>query len=223
MGCDMKKLIVVLSILALSVSANADFLCGWDVTGINASTTPVFTNTVSGANIASNSCVLSLGSGVADSGTANTFGGLNFNEVSLANAIAANDYFSWVVQADEGYQVSITNISWNFTRTGTGGSNLVLRSSFDGYTADLYTLNDFLITSPYGDANFATSLSGSNRVEFRLYVWSATDSGGVDRFRNLAGSDLLVEGTATVIPEPGSLALMGLGLLGVAILRLRIG
>jgi hypothetical protein len=217
----MKKLIVVLSIFALTVSANADLLTAWSVVGVNASTTPVFTNTLSGANITSNSCVLSLGAGVTASGTADTFGGTGFTEVSLANAITANDYISWILQADSGYQISVTNITWNLNRAaGTGASNLVLRSSFDGFTANLFTLTDFPGTTGGGDSIIPlSSLSGSNSVEFRAYIWSGS---GATRFRNGTGNDLFVQGSVLAIPEPGSMMLMGLGLLGLTYLRRKL-
>lgn len=209
----MRKLILVLFALSLVTSTNADLLVGWDLNGINASVVPVFTNTVSAANITSNSCVLSLGAGVSASGTASTFGGTSFDETSLVNAIAANDYISWIVQADPGFEISVTNISWNFNRSGTGGSNLVLRSSFDGFASDLYITNDFPFTAGGGDANFALSLSGSNTVEFRIYAWGASAGSGIDRLRSLTGEDLVVQGTL-VVPEPGTIALMGLGAVG---------
>jgi hypothetical protein len=220
----MKKLIVVLSILAIAAVAHADLLAAWEMTGANAVTMPVLTNVFSAVGITSNSTVLRLGAGVTpDSGTANTFAGSSFGEVSLANAISVSDYFSWTVQADPGGSISVTNIAWKFQRTGTGGSNYVLRSSFDGFVTDLYSSNNFLAAAGSGDANFPlSSLSGSNSLEFRLYVWSASsDATGVDRFRTTGGTDLTIQGT--VIPEPGTMALMGLGLLGLTYLRRKIG
>jgi hypothetical protein len=189
-------------------------LAAWEITGVNASATPVFTNTTSGTGITSNSTTLSLGSGVTASGTADTFGGTSFDEVSLANAITANDYLSWIVQADPGNTISVTNIFWRFQRTTTGGSNAVLRTSFDGFTADIFGLTNFTGAAGGGDANFAvSSMTGSNVVEFRLYTFTATAGGGVDRFRTIGGNDLIVQGL--VIPEPTTMALVGISSLAI--------
>jgi hypothetical protein len=215
----MKKLMVVLAVLALTVSANADLLAGWELTGINASANPVFTNTTAGANIDSASTVLRLGSGVTASGTANTFGGTSWGATDYAGAAAADEYISWFVQADAGFALSVTNIRFDFERTSTGISNWVVQSSFDGFTANLFASNDMnnLTVSP----SFGVSLAGSNSVEFRLYGWNAGGGAGVARLRTLTGEDLEIQGT--VIPEPGTMAMMGLGLLGLAYLRRRIG
>jgi hypothetical protein len=215
----MKKLIVVLSILALTVSANADILSGWEVTGVNASANPVFTNTFSGANITSNNCVLRLGSGVTASGTASTFGGTSWGATDYAGAVAANEYISWFVQADAGFTLSVTNLHFDFERTSTGISNVVVQSSFDGFAANLFASNT--IGNTTFSPSFGLNLSGSNSIEFRLYGWNAGAAAGVARIRTLANNDIEIQGT--VIPEPGTMALMGLGLLGLTILRRRVG
>ena len=214
----MKKLIAVLSILAVTVSANADLLAGWDVTGVNAAATPVFTCTTVGANVTLSSTVLSLGLGITPSGAANTFVGSTWTAANYADAVTSNDYVSWFIQADPGFSLTVTNIFFNFARTATGGSNIVVQSSFDGFSANLFASNNVGLTFV---PTFGVSLSGSNSVEFRLYGWAASGSTGTLGIRNLAAEDLVVEGT--VIPEAGTMAMMSIGLLGLAILRRRMG
>ena len=215
----MKNLIVVVSVLVVAVSAHADLLAGWELTGINASANPVFTGTTVAANITLAGTVLSLGSGVTPSGTASTFGGTSWGATDYAGAFAANEYISWFLQAEAGYSLSVTNVRFDFEKTPAGISNLVVQSSFDGFTANLFASNGMANTTV--SPSFGVNLSGSNSVEFRLYGWNAGSAAGVARFRNLAGEDLEIQGT--VIPEPGTLALMGLSLLGLAILRRKLG
>jgi hypothetical protein len=216
----MKKLIVVLSILALTVSANADLLAAWDINGVNAAATPVFTNTTSLAGITSNSTVLRLGAGITASGTANTFGGTSWSAANYADAVSSNDYISWFLQADSGFFMTVTNISFGFQRSATGPSNMVLQSSFDGFSANLFASNG--ITGLSFSPDFGLSLAGSNSVEFRIYgFFGASPASGLARHQNNTGNDISIQGT--VIPEPGSMALMGLGLLGLAYLRRKIG
>ncbi len=216
----MKKLLIALMVLGAASVGYGDLLAGWEVTGVNASAVPVFTNTVAGANINSNANVLSLGSGVSASATADTFGGTSFNVADLGTAISGNKYISWTLQAQNGWLFSVTNISMNFNRTGTGGSNMVLRSSADGFSSDLNTWNNFAGTAGGGDANIGMSLSATNSLEFRLYIWGASAASGADRFRTISGNDLQIQGT-TMIPEPATLGLLGLGALALIYRRFR--
>lgn len=217
----MKKLIVILSILALTAVAQADLLAAWDINGVNAAAIPVFTNTTSAVGITSNSTVLSLGAGITPSGTANTFGGTTWSAADYAGAVSSNDYISWFLQADAGYSITVTNISFGFQRSATGPSNMVLQSSFDGFSANLFSSNG--ITGLSFSPDFGLSLAGSNSIEFRIYAFfGANPSTGLARHQNGVGNDISIEGTVA-IPEPGTMALMGIGLLGLGILRRKVG
>lgn len=210
-----RTVVVAVVVLAMAAGAGAELLTAWDVLGVNAATIPVLTNSYTAANIISNSAVLRLGAGITASGAADSFGGTSVNEASLVDAIAANDYFSWYVEAGSGYGFAVTNIAFNMNRTGTGASNIVIRSSVDGFSVDLFTLNNFPATSGGGDSTFALSLAVTNSVEFRLYAWSG--GVGTTRFRQLSGGDLSVYGTIEAIPEPTTVALLGLS--GVLLVR----
>ena len=216
----MKHLMCVLLVVCLASLSYGDLLAGWNVLGFNASTTPVFTNTYAAANISSNQTVLALGAGINASSAGDTFQGSTWTASSYANAVSSNDYISWFIVAEAGYQFTVTNVSFNFQRSGTGGSNMVVQSSYDTFSSDLFTSNNI------GNTTFAPSITIStitdtDSVEFRMYAWSAGGTTGTDGIRNLSGNDLIVQGTIAAIPEPGTMTMLGLGLLALVTRRFR--
>lgn len=216
----MKHLVgVVLIICCLASATYADLLAAWEVTGVTASTVPVFTNTYTAANIDSNQTYLTLGSGITASTAANTFQGSTWTATSYADAVSSNDYISWFIVAEAGYQFTVTNIAFNFVRSSTGASNVVVQSSYDSFSSDLFSSNNI------GNTTFAPSISVSltdtSDVEIRLYGWGASGTTGTTGIRTLSGNDLIVQGTIAAIPEPGTMALLGLGLLATALRRFR--
>jgi len=92
-------------------------------------------------------------------------------------------------------QVS-TNLNVSFSSIGSGAQ--LTNSSWQAHTAD---------------SNLPTGMTG--QITFRLYGYGASASGGF-------GLDTVVV-NGTVIPEPGTMALMGIGLLGLGILRRKVG
>lgn len=216
----MKHLVGVVLICCLASATYADLLAAWEVTGVTASAVPVFTNTYTAANIDSNQTYLTLGSGITASTAASTFQGSTWTAASYADAVSSNDYISWFIVAESGYQFTVTNIAFNFVRSSTGGSNMVVQSSFDTFSSDLFTSNNI------GNTTFAPSITIStitdtDSIEFRMYAWSASGTTGTDGIRNLSGNDLIVQGTIAAIPEPGTMTMLGLGLLGLALRRFR--
>lgn len=146
--------------------------------------------------------------------------GMNFADVAEASA---TDYISFTVTPSAGFEATYESLSL-FVGTNSGDVELSLRS-WDGATETTLGNFSFVDTNSGGtndpiiahSFNF-TDFTSSSATEFRLYAW-----GAVDENRGVRLDDVVLNGTVTLIPEPGSLALLGLGGLLIARRRRRPG
>lgn len=166
---------------------------------------------------------LTLGSvNVAANG--NRFGGTNWfdtgdtNPTTLAESVAGNDYIQFIVNPNSGFMFTATSFTFIWDRSGTGPANVTLRSSLDGFTANLGTATG-IVTGALATQNF--SLTGltdiTTPVTFRLYGYSATATGGTGGFDGPGGANppvnvQLLGSTAAIsaVPEPATV-IAGIG------------
>jgi hypothetical protein len=159
-----------------------------------------------------------------------TFGFQNGNAATLTDAISADRYVTFSLQASAGYQIDYSSL---FIRIYTQDQtvNMSLFSSKTGTYADGNQLSNW--SFPVNAASTTATLDLSSvaalqdvktSTEFRLYYWgktSATAQVGIGRgYTNNTQDDLRVDGTITAIPEPGALALAAIAL-GTCVLFLR--
>jgi hypothetical protein len=168
--------------------------------------------------------VLSRGSGISALANADSFSSSGFQAAggSLTGALAANNYYTFSLEASANYLFSVTSIDFNFTSSSDGPQSWALFSSVDGFAA----VGDALIDWGHVgyDPNTQTAnLSGvaglqniSGPIEFRVYGYEASGDGGTGRFEG-PGGDITVDGA--VVPEPATLGLLGLGALALALRR----
>jgi len=154
-----------------------------------------------------------------------TAGIWNQNQVStpttdrgtLADAISTDAYFSFTVDADSGYQLDLDGgfIRFDYSINETNQARSVsVFTSVDGFT-EANVLQTF--TGNNGTPSTLThTFSGSqfdgltDPVEVRFYLHDAqfnTSSGT----RYSIMDNVTLDGTVSVVPEPGSLALLGIG------------
>ncbi len=215
----MKKLLAVVVILGLSAVSHADLLVGFDFTGY-AGNEPVGTSTVAAANM-TDPAYISRGAGLVASANGNGFRANNFASADVAAAITANDYFTWSIACDPGYSFSATNISFNWAYSSTGPNNMSLRSSVDGFAADVGT---YAAVANGAVLSTALNLANQSAIEFRLYGYGNTATGGTAGFdgsTTAVAGFLTIEGTVMAIPEPATFGMMGLGLAIAMFLRWR--
>lgn len=201
-------------------------VAAWEITGANAAVTNPQPASSLAAQVASGS--LTLGGGVTASNTTDFFSANGFNTTSLAAAISGGDYLSFTITPAAGYVLNISSVSFNSgVSSAVTNFNASLLSSATGFDAAgaLHSYS-FATTTPPAQS---ITLSGtaalqnvSEALEFRLYGWRDSAGTSTFRLRTLSGSDLVVTGSVTAIPEPGTYAvLLGAVVLAGAVIRRR--
>jgi hypothetical protein len=131
---------------------------------------------------------------------------------TAANALSLDWYFS--INLTPQSTMDISSIEMDWSRGGTLGTRgWFVRSSQDNYATDLYS-NETLNGTAVGLQHVSISLSGFSGIgatDFRVYIYSNTSGRYMD-FQNVQFNGL----SAAAVPEPSTLAILGLGSLGVA-------
>ncbi|MGC4046499.1 MAG: PEP-CTERM sorting domain-containing protein [Armatimonas sp.] len=190
----------------VSTGAHAQ-LAQWSFTGNVLTPTTVGSN-VTASSIANNS-LQSFGA-VTNLLQAAPASGATGGNNNMTGAVAAKSFFEFTLTPNTNYAVSIS--SFSFSAGFPNNTSAVLRSSVDNYTADLGTVaNQGSTLSPYSfSLSSVSALQGRiSPITFRVYVHGA-NANTASQFDNLT-----LNGTTALVPEPGSLALIGLGLVGV--------
>lgn len=143
-----------------------------------------------------------------------------------AAAVTANDYYGFTITPDAGASLSLTTLSYDFSRSGTYSGRIFVRSSLDGFTSTIHTNDLPTSTNTLGAATPINLTAGfanlTEAVTFRFYF--ADNSASLTDVDTNAGTvyrldNFILEGS--VVPEPGSTLLLGLGAAGFLIRRRR--
>jgi len=126
----------------------------------------------------------SRGAGLGTATSTDNFGANNW---TTATSPDLTDYFAFTVTANGGFVLNLTSLELDEIRTGTGPQQWVVRSSLDGFTANL---GSFTNTGTSLLTNRSIPLSSSfynqtGSIEFRIYAFQATGGTGVWRVDNV--------------------------------------
>jgi autotransporter-associated beta strand protein len=190
---------LALSILIATQQMEADELVGWETSGIPGNTSAAngafgpspFSPSNTAAGVAT---VLGLtrGSGVTtnSSGAARGWGGNSWNSDSEADAITANQYFTFGFAVDTGYSVSLSALNEPaYRRSGSAGPNGELQYSLNGGDFVDFAALSFssssgsgaaLTTSPIDLSSISAlqNLTSGTVVTFRQVIWGGTSAAG---------------------------------------------
>ncbi len=159
------------------------------------------------------------------------------SSTNFANAFEAGSYVTFSITPEEGYQISLENISLRAAASTANTTSdrafyLVTESSpaaFSSSSTVLLTDRTIGGTLPFQDANVASTVLGSyitgdlstlgtisDTQYFRIYLQTPGQS------QAISFDDIVVNGSVSVIPEPSAAAaLTGAVFLGFAALRRR--
>ncbi len=187
-------------------------LAAWELSSLTGTSPfPVSVNSTTNA-VGIGNCILSRGAGLTAGGVTGAFTSSGWypssmpSATSITDAITNNDYYQFTVPVEAGMTADITSVQAYFQASNTGPGSVTLRSSVDGFTADLGT---FPITSTNTLRTFNFSLMGlTGTVTFRLYGYGSAAnapssnpaSGGTFRIGSsspASNNDLVVVGTVT--------------------------
>ena len=227
------RVIAALCTLGLGHAAQAGVIVAWNAQPANTSLSSATSSTIA-ANL-SGPAVLSLGSGFsANAYNGSTFGGYATVDTSagLASAISNGTYWEFTISPAAGYQVQIDNLVVPAKYDGRAGlyvwqgsptSTINLARSTDSYAS---SLGSTVPTANGADAadwtlTLNSPLTISTAETFRIAISEkyAYKTVGLQRDNYwdpaLLRNALEINGTVTIVPEPSSLVLLGLGSLGL--------
>ncbi|MBI3521428.1 MAG: T9SS type A sorting domain-containing protein [Bacteroidetes bacterium] len=233
----MIKHLLSITLLSAGLTAGAQSFSGmYPFTGVSTSTTtgntgttdPTPTPTATGVTFGAFTAVgtptnTSAGGVFAFSGW--TTGATNGNDVysSMTQTVDLTKYYDVSLTPASGYEVSLTSITFNMNRSGTGPRTFVWRSNRDGFAANLpasvgtntnisvQTANVFLwtvdsYTTNTQQKNLMVTLGGTDftaqttAYNFRLYPYNAEAGGGTFRIDTVTfnGSASLATGLGKI-------------------------
>lgn len=141
----------------------------------------------------------------------------------------AGKYYEMTLSSASLFTLDTMGASFSLEELGGAPSTYWLRSSLDGFSSDLGTgqfsggqVTDFsvdltalgVISSPITFRWYMTADNLSERAGFANHELPGTGGGLPD-----VGQDLIFSGSFASVPEPGVLALLSLGLLGIGGIR----
>lgn len=220
---NMKKLLTTIGIAgALSVGmTQAQTLLTWDLSGVNSPATAPSTTTAANLDTTSGLNTL-LKTGLGTVTANNSFNSNNWNLTDTFDE--SNKYISFTLQASSGYEATFESIQYVINGSPSGPGTGRWGYSINGGSfvlQDTFTIPNSLPGS-LATWDF-TDFTTDQDVEFRFWAYgTVSTSGGTSaaagsvRVANISGNDLVLNGSVAAIPEPSSLAFIGLVGMGFA-------
>ena len=146
----------------------------------------------------------------------NSFNSSGWNTTNTRNDSA--DYITFTLQPISGNQMSLTTLQYVISGSNTAPGTGQWGYSIGGGTFTYQAPFSIATTASSATWNF-TDFTTTQAVEFRFWAYGTTavnsanpsTSAGTVRITNIAGNDLVLNGSTALVPEPSTYAMMGLG------------
>ena len=137
---------------------------------------------------------ISRGAGLTASANSGRFNATNWSIGNIDTAITDEDYMEFTITPNPTFQFSVSSITVNVQRSGTGPGAITLRSSVDGYTNNLDSEKAITDNTSVQQFTFTFSQSDSTSpVTYRFYLHTAESTTGSGGFEG-TGNDIIVNG-----------------------------
>ena len=217
---SLSKSVLALSVfvglsIAATTTASAAVLAGWDVHalagGANSFGASPLTTSTADTNLTVGGLTRGSGIGTTGSGAARGWGGNGVTSSTAAAAITANQFATFTVGANSGYQVSFSSFSkFDYRRSGTGATNALVQyqlgsGSFTDIATVAYsnsTSSGASLTVDLSTVAALQNISSGTTVTFRVVPYGGTGATGTWYFfdvSNTTANDLELSGTVAAI------------------------
>ncbi len=140
---------------------------------------------------------ITRGAGLTAAANTQRFNATNWSTVSIPNAVTNNQYMQFTITPAVGCNFSVSSIVIQLQRSASGPSAVALRSSADGFTANLdaiYTIVDNTTTQTFTFTFTQTAITVATTYRFYMFAEAAAGSGGIG---DGAGNDIVVNGSTS--------------------------
>ena len=196
-------------------TTNSGVIVGWDTSGIPVNTNIFGVSPFSPTTNAPNLTItpLTRGSGVGTNGTGagRGWGGEGFSSADVPTAVSANQFFTFGLTANAGYQVTVSSISqFSYRRSGTGPPSGELQYQIGAGAFSNAAALSYSSTSSTGASLGSIDLSGisalqnvgaGTNITFRIVNYGGGSSGTWYIFdtSNSPAADLAVQGVVAPV------------------------
>jgi hypothetical protein len=136
-------------------------------------------------------------------------------------AIDLSAYFTWTITPTSGFQADFLSFVYTGQATSTGPTSFAFRSSVDSFVSNIGTPTAGGATIPLSAAAYQDVNSA---IEFRLYAWGASATGGTFSVNNFTFNGTVERVPQAAVPEVSALATwcLMLGAVGLVIVQKKL-